>query len=288
MGLAYAIKEVSKRAPSWEAALVALAIGAIATTFFVRRQRASASPLIDFGLFRNRRFSSGVATALVASAALIGVELVFSQRLQLVLGLSPLEAGLLILPIPLASFVAGPLAGIALPRLGSERVLWSSLTMAGLGLAGFLFSYEAATTVWLSALALMGFGLGAAMTAASGAIMLSAPEDRAGMAASVEEVSYELGGAMGIAVMGSLMSALYTAAMVLPEGSGAVTAARDSLDEAIMAAEKLEPLMAERLVGVARAAFDQAFVGVVALAVAMLLATAFAILWSTRRGPANA
>ncbi|MFN3278144.1 MAG: hypothetical protein ACK41Y_07080 [Paracoccus hibiscisoli] len=82
-------------------------VGLIALTAFVRRQRASASPRIDFALFWNARFTAGVVAALVASAALIGVELVFGQRLQLVLDLSPREAGLMIMPIPFASFLRG-------------------------------------------------------------------------------------------------------------------------------------------------------------------------------------
>lgn len=286
IGLAYAIKEVSKREASVEAALAAAVVGIVATFLFVRRQRASTAPLVDFSLFRNSRFSSGVAAALVASAALMGVELVFSQRLQLVSGFSPLEAGLLILPIPLASFVAGPLTGLALPRLGSERILSGSLAIAGVGLAVYLLCYDARPAIWLTTLAIMGFGIGAAMTAASSAIMLSAPENHAGMAASVEEVSYELGGAIGIAVLGSVMSALYSATFVLPEGTGVSQTARDSLDEALLAAERLDPALAERFVELARTAFDNAFVGVVGLAVAMLLATASAIWWATRRPPA--
>ncbi|WP_410219200.1 hypothetical protein [Paracoccus sp. (in: a-proteobacteria)] len=96
-------------------------------TAFVRCQRAGASPLIDFALFRSARFASGMVTVLVTSAALIGVELVFSQRLQPVLALSALEAGLMILPIPAASFLAEPPMGLALPRRGATRVLTSAL-----------------------------------------------------------------------------------------------------------------------------------------------------------------
>lgn len=275
VGIAYAIKEAGKRAPSWETAAVAGVIGAAAIVLFVRRQRASLSPLIDFGLFRNPQFASGVAAATVASAALMGVELVFSQRVQLVLGLSPLQAGLVILPIPLASFFAGPIAGLMLPRWGSGRVMSTALGLAGLGLALFLLTYDAETVVWLPMLAVMGFGIGAAMAAASSAVMASAPEDRAGMAASVEEVSYELGGALGIAALGSVMSGIYTAMLVLPGGIDAV--ARDSLDEALIVAESLAPDVARDLVALARAAFDNAFVGVIAIAVAMLFATAAAI-----------
>jgi DHA2 family multidrug resistance protein-like MFS transporter len=277
VGIAYAIKEAGKRLPSWEAALVALVAGVVAMVLFVRRQRRSTAPLIDFSLFRCPQFSSGVATAAVASAALVGFELVFSQRLQLVLGLSPLQAGLLILPIPLASFFAGPIAGLLLPHLGAGRVMWSALALAGLGLAAFLATYDAASIVWVSALAVMGFGIGGAMSAASTAVMTSAPENRAGMAASVEEVSYELGGAIGIAVLGTIMSAIYMAALVMPEGLGVTAAARDSLDEALLAAEALAPDAAGTVIALARAAFDRAFEGVVATAVALLFAVAAAI-----------
>ncbi|WP_379068872.1 MFS transporter [Mesorhizobium sp. UC74_2] len=138
VGLTYAIKEIAKRDPSWPTAALTFTVGLITIVVFVRRQLASRTPLIDFSLFTNARFSAGVATAMVASAALIGVELVFSQRLQLVLGLSPLQAGLIILPIPLAAFVAGPLTGLALPRIGATRVLWSSLFLAGAMLVAYL------------------------------------------------------------------------------------------------------------------------------------------------------
>lgn len=282
IGVVYAVKEVSKRDPSWVTAPLAFAIGAVALAVFARRQRRSAAPLIDFSLFANPRFSSGVATALVASGALIGVELVFSQRLQLVLGYSPLEAGLLILPIPLAAFVAGPLTGLALPHVSPTNILSGALVLTGVALAVFLAVHNGPTAVWLAPLAVMGFGVGSAMTAASSAIMLSAPEDRAGMAASVEEVSYELGGALGIALLGSLMSLLYTRAMVLPEGIAIGPQARDSLDEALMLAAGLESGQSLQVTALARAAFDQAFTGVIAAAIACLLVVGLAV-WKASR-----
>lgn len=275
VGMVYAIKEFSKREPSWLTALVVLGIGAFAMTAFVRRQLHSANPLIDFALFRNARFTSGVVAALVASAALIGVELVFSQRLQLVLGLSPLQAGLMILPIPAASFLAGPLTGLALPRLGATRVLAWSLGLTGAALVLYLLTRQASAFVWLPVLSVMGFGVGAAMTAASSVIMMSAPENRAGMAASIEEVSFELGGALGVAILGSTMTALYTRAMSVP--AGVAETAADSLDEAIVAAEALNSVAAARVIDMARGAFDQAFVGVIALAAVLVLAAAMGI-----------
>lgn len=282
VGLVYAVKEISKRDASLLAALIAFTIGLVAMVVFVRRQQTSTSPLIDFSLFKNVRFTCGVIAALVASAALVGVELVFSQRLQLVLELSPLQAGLMILPIPLASFFAGPLTGLALPRLGALRVLTWAMTLTGVALVVYLLTHLGPSWLWLSVLAAMGFGIGAAMTAASSVIMLSAPEEHAGMAASIEEVSFELGGALGIAILGSVMSALYTYAMIIPAGLPAIVA--DSLDEALIVADSLDTTKAEHLAQLARAAFDDAFVGVIALAAVLVLSVAVGIWRKIPRG----
>lgn len=278
-GLIYALKETAKRDPSWGMAGLTLVAGLLAMAWFVRRQRRSRFPLIDFSLFVDPCFSAGVATAMAAAAALIGVELVFSQRLQLVLGLSPLEAGWLILPIPLAALVAAPLTGAALSRLGSAHVLWGALLVTGLALLAFLASYDGPVGLWIAALTVMGLGSGAAMTAASSAIMLSAPENQAGMAASVEEVSYELGGTLGIALLGSLMSVLYTRAMLLPPGIVIAPEARDSIDQAFALSEQLARPQAEQVAAMARMAFDQAFTGVVGAAALMLITVALVVRW---------
>ena len=99
VGAIYALKELSKPTPDVSALLVAALIGVLFLVLFVRRQQRSAHPMIDFSLFRNRLFAGGIGVALLSMVALIGVELVLSQRLQLVLGLSPLQAALFILPI---------------------------------------------------------------------------------------------------------------------------------------------------------------------------------------------
>lgn len=277
IAVTFALKELAKRDSSFVLFAGALVIGLVALFVFVRRQRANGGMLIDFSLFRNRKFSSGVMAASVSSASLIGVELVFSQRLQLVSGYSPLEAGLLILPIPLAAFVAGPLVGLTLPKIGAARVLWGGMLITGLGTVLYLLSFNQQPHLWLIGLSIMGFGVGAAMTGASTSIMGNAPEDKAGMAASIEEVSYEMGGSMGVTIFGSLMTAIYTAFMILPEGLGLSEKARDSLDEALIFAEKLPENQAQHLRELGFAAFDQAFVWVIAAAAALIFTTALLI-----------
>ncbi|MBX8824910.1 MFS transporter [Ochrobactrum sp. SFR4] len=283
VGVTFALKELAKRDSSMLLFVVSMIVGLIALAVFYRRQRATNGMLVDFSLFGNRKFSSGVMAASVSSAALIGVELVFSQRLQLVAGYSPLQAGLLILPIPLAAFVAGPLVGWGLPKIGEARVLWGGMLITGLGTALYLFSFQMQPHIWLIGLMIMGFGVGAAMTGASTAIMGNAPEEKAGMAASVEEVSYELGGATGVTIFGSLMTAIYTAFMIVPEGSGFPETIRDSLDEALLLAETLPAEQAQHLREVGFVAFDQAFMWVIATASLLIFATALLIYRMNRK-----
>ncbi|QYM73052.1 MFS transporter [Pseudochrobactrum sp. Wa41.01b-1] len=283
VGVTFALKELAKRDSSMLLFAVSMIVGLIALVVFYRRQRATNGMLVDFSLFGNRKFSSGVMAASVSSAALIGVELVFSQRLQLVAGYSPLQAGLLILPIPLAAFVAGPLVGWGLPKIGEARVLWGGMLITGLGTALYLLSFQMQPHIWLIGLMIMGFGVGAAMTGASTAIMGNAPEEKAGMAASVEEVSYELGGATGVTIFGSLMTAIYTAFMIVPEGSGFPETIRDSLDEALLLAETLPAEQAQHLREVGFMAFDQAFMWVIATASLLIFATALLIYRMNRK-----
>ncbi|WPB72697.1 MFS transporter [Archangium violaceum] len=274
VGVVYAIKECGKRTPSWTVALLALVMGAAFLAVFARRQRRSAHPLIDFTLFRQPTFAAAVAAAVISSAALVGLQLVFSQRLQLVLGLSPLQSGLFTLPLPLASFVAGPLTGRVLARLGDTRVMAAALLCAGLGMGGYLLAHDAPVVLQVVSLLVLGAGIGATMTAASSTILHRAPPERAGMAASIEEVSYELGGALGVTVMGSLLSAVYTASLSVPAELALPAVVRDSLDEALVVAEGLPSASGILIRTLARAAFDSAFVAVLATATGLLLAAA--------------
>lgn len=282
VGVTYAIKTAGKPSPDWSTVGVALVVGVVFLIAFVRRQQRSVHPLLDFKLFRNPAFASAVVAALVASASLIGMELVFSQRLQLVLGYSPLEAGWAIVPLPLAAFVAGPIAGRLLPRLGGARMLPIALLISGVGMAGYLFVRDMGLMPSIVTLAILGFGVGATMTAASSTIMQSAPPERAGMAASVEEVSYELGGALGVTFMGSLLSFVYARGMQVPQTAALPSVVRDSLDEAQLVAEQLPAALAESLTRLANTAFDQGFNAVIAAAAILLIATAAWGRWHAR------
>ena len=283
IGFAYVVEELGSR----QSSVVILAGAAIATaimlTVFVRRQLRLKDPLLDFTLFRNLEFTLGVITAIVASLAIAGTELAISQRLQLVLGYSPLQAALYILPAPLGAFIGGPLASLMLRRVGAATTMSGALAISSIGAAGYLLCYNADLVLQLICIAINGLGLGASMAAASNAVMTHAPEGRAGMAASIEEVSFELGGTIGISIFGSILSGVYTAVMVLPDGAGVASAARDSIDAALIAAERLPTDIAAVVTSHAHRAFDQAFLTVIVAATLVLLGTALLVWLGTSR-----
>lgn len=281
VGLAYAFKEVAMRAPSYPAAAAAAAIGALALVWFARRQRGNPHPLIDFSLFDNRAFRIAVVAALVAAFSVIGLALIWSQRLQLVLDYSPLHAALFMLPSAVLAFVGGPLAGWLTPRWGASRVMAAGLLLGALGEAGLFVAAHAPLVPQLLCLAVFGLGVGASLAAASDAIMSHAPPERAGMAASLEEVSIELGGAIGITVLGSVLAGVYSATLMLPAGAAFPPAVREGIDQALAVAKTLPADAARLLTGSAHQAFDGAYLAALAVN-AVLLAVVAVLAWRAR------
>jgi len=279
VGLAFAIKELAMESPSLWLAATSAAIGALALGIFIRRQRRSATPMIDFTLFNNRDFTISVLVALVSSFSVLGLELVLSQRLQLVLGYSPLEAALLVLPGSLLAFVGGPLAGWLAPRHGVGRVMTGALLLGGTSVVGLLLVVNAGRGAQIICLSAFGLGLGASMAVASHAIMSHAPVERAGMAASLEEVSFELGGAIGITVLGSLLAGVYSATLVLPKGLVLPPSVREGIDQALRVAEGLPSDASRLLMAAVHQAFDVAYLSALAIDALLLLAIAAAAWW---------
>jgi DHA2 family multidrug resistance protein-like MFS transporter len=284
VSLVYAVKEASSRTGDLTVVLMAVVIGMVGLALFVDRQRRLVYPLVDFALFKNRLLIGGVLTAIFSSSVNIGFMYALTQRMQLVEGMTPFEAGTFVVATPLASFFAGAFAGWLLPRLGTAKMLWGTLVVASIGLLMFYISYEdMSRTIQFISLMVLGLGIGAATTTASSAIMNNAPVERAGMAASVEEVSYEIGGAIGVAVLGSVLSFLYTHSFEIPERLSDVSqVVRDSLDEAILVSEALPQAQADLLVEIGKVSFNQGFVGVMIVSMVILTVTAV-VVWNMTR-----
>ena len=278
VALAYGIKEFAK--PDSQALLAwsALLLGVVTLAVFVRRQLRLPQPLIDFRLLSAAPIATGIVIALVASMTLIGFELVLSQRLQLVRGKSPLEAGAFVLPISLGSFFAGPVAGALIGRIGCPRVIAAGLVMCASGIAGYLCLNDASALVQVATLALCGVGIGSSLTASSTLVMTNVLEDRAGMAGSVEGVAYEFGGGFGVTIFGSLMTAIYVAHV---RSAGIEAQAGSSLDEAYRYAQQSSD--AAPVLQSAMQAFEASFTTVSSVVIALLFSLAVAVLALTRR-----
>ena len=213
----------------------ALATGLVAGLAFVRRQRRLPHPLLDFSLFLNPAFAAGVLGAVSVTFTTGGVLLGVSQRFQWVAGYTPLQSGLLASVLFIGTLPSSILGGLWLHHIGLRRLIAGGLAVGALGMlaaaqalpwhpSGLPAAHEGLG--WLvTGLLLAGLGLGATISVASTAIVESAPPHRAGMASSVEEVAYEFGALLSIALLGSLLTGLYTVFVQLPPGVDA-TAAR--------------------------------------------------------------
>ncbi|WP_084958876.1 MFS transporter [Thermoactinospora rubra] len=262
----YGLKELADD-PARVAAYAAIVIGAVFGVAFVRRQRRLAEPLVDLRLFGNRSFSAALAIMAVAMVVQGGVYLFMSQHLQLVEGLSPLAAGLW-MAVPALGLVAGSLAapvvaGVFRPGL----VVGAGLVASA---AGFAVVVAGDGLGWLVTGVTVAF-LGMAPVGALGLDLVvgSAPPERAGSASAMAESGGELGIALGIALLGSVGTAVYGSAVTSPQ-------AGDSLSEALDAADDLPPGPAAALVAEAQAAFNQGLLAVAALSAVLVLGLAVA------------
>ena len=271
VSLVYALMEAARPEAGLLEATFAGVIGVTVMVIFVRRQNRSPSPMIDFSLFGNGRFTAGVLTAMTGTLAGAGVQLALTQRLQLVIGYSPFHAALFMLPISISAFVAGSLNGFVLHKVGVGRALWTSLIMSAIGLIGYAVFRNSSAIEQVASFVILGFGVGVGSAMASTAIMINAPEDKAGMAGAIESVAYELGGVLGIAILGSILAFTYTKALVLPSGIPAPALAKDSLDQALLLAGHLSGDATTKLITQAKTAFDIAFVTVLVAGTAMML-----------------
>ncbi|WP_307828075.1 MFS transporter [Nocardioides sp. SYSU D00038] len=258
----YAVKHLARSGVDVEG-VVALVVGAAALTAFVRRCLAQPRPMVALRLFANPVFRSGVFCALAASTAMMALLFTGSQWLQLVQGWSPLVAGVALVPLAVGGLVGSPFAPALAARVGARPVVVGGLVMLGLGSAAIALLPRPMPYVGL-ALAFGVVGLGtAALGVGSALIMGSAPVDDAGSAGAIEEISYELGGVLGVAVLGSLVGATYRHGLPADASPAAVDSVAGSVGTPWSA--------------VAEAAFTDAFAVVGAVAAVVMLATAWAV-----------
>jgi DHA2 family multidrug resistance protein-like MFS transporter len=256
--IVYAIKSVASHGFGVDTA-AGIMIGVASGIAFVRRQRRSASPMLDMALFERGAFSGAVGVNLLSVTAYVGGLLFVSQHLQLVLGMSPLEAGLVLIP-GLVVMIASGLAIVPI----AKRVRPSIVIPVGLSISAAAYAVVALSGGRLSALELalifvgLGLGIGAAETVSNELIIATAPADKAGAASAVSETAYELGAVLGTTILGTILTASYRANVVLPESLSAAqrAAAGETLGGAVSVAGQVPGGVAETLLESARVAFD--------------------------------
>lgn len=205
-GLTMTIKQVANPNRTVAVLVAAACISAVAAVLFARRQQRLDDPLLTLDIFRSRLFAGGVVAAAGAMFVVAGVELMTSQQLQLVEGFTPLHSGAVLTAMAVAAIPASVLGGANLHRVGFLPLIAGGFLGAALGTALLVPGTAAdGLALELAGLALIGVSAGSVMSVSSIAILGAAPAHRSGMAAGVEEVSYELGTLITVAITGSLV-----------------------------------------------------------------------------------
>jgi MFS transporter, DHA2 family, multidrug resistance protein len=285
LAVIFGLKRIAQDGVDWTSALSILA-GLAVGVAFMRRQERLADPLIDLRLFRVPAFNAALAANTFGFFVNFGIAVFIAQYLQLVIGLSPFEAGLWTVPYAGAFIVGALLTPLLVRRILPSLVIAGGLALAG---AGFVLLTQAdgdsslATVVIGSVV--FALGLAPVYTLAADVMVGAAPPERAGAAAGISETSSEFGGALGIAILGAIGTAVYRGQIddSVPPGvpADAAEAARDTLGGAVAAGDELPGQLAPELVDAAREAFTQALqvaatlnaavaIGAAILAVALL------------------
>ncbi|MEW2061552.1 MFS transporter [Streptomyces sp. NPDC007002] len=236
------------------------ALGLALLILFVRRQKRRRHPLIDVAMFARPAFSTAVGCIVLAMLALVGLQLIAVQYLQLVLGLTPLETGLRLLPLTFAAMAAGATGSYTLRRFGPRRMVgWGFVLTASSVLVLTAMGQHDRPALLTAAFVLLGFGLQTTLFGAYESMLSDAPPERAGGAAAIGETSYQLGAGLGIALLGSVMNAAYAPGLASLREKGvparAASDASHSLGEAYQVAAQLGGPMGDLLRSTARHAF---------------------------------
>jgi DHA2 family multidrug resistance protein-like MFS transporter len=255
----FGLKEIAQDGLS-VIAVVAIAAGLALAVGFVVRQRRLADPMIDVGLFRLRVFNAALAANFLAIFIAVGYFLFVAQYLQLVIGLSPLEAGLWSLPSAVAFIIGSQLAPRLLYGVRPAYVVAGGLALASIGLG--LLTQVGVTSGLVPLIAgsvIISLGLAPVFGVTTELIVGAAPPEQAGAASGISETAAELGGALGIAILGSVGLAIYRSELAdrLPAAVPAevVEAARDTLGSAAAAAAQLPGDLGAAVLAAARQAF---------------------------------
>ncbi|HYP48042.1 MAG TPA: MFS transporter [Thermoleophilaceae bacterium] len=275
----WALIEAPERGWTSTPIVAAFATGAVILAAFVAWERHTPQPMLDVSVFRNMRFTAANVSITFVFFALMGVMYFLTTYLQSVMGYSALQAGLRMAPIAAGLILAAKLSVILTARFGTKAVVAGGLLLVGISLGAF--TAVEVTTPYFSkvagALTFMGVGMGLAMAPATEAIMGSLPKAKAGIGSAMNDVVREVGGTLGVAVLGSIVSSGYASGMdgatsKLPHE--AAEAAGDSVGGAHEVAGEVGGSAGAKLIALADQSFVEAMTTAAGLAAGVALAGA--------------
>jgi predicted MFS family arabinose efflux permease len=209
--LTYTIIEAPSRGWASTTTLAGFALAAALLVGFVARERRAAHPMLDLTLFRDRRFSAASGAVTVTFFALFGFIFLVTQYFQFVRGYGALSTGARILPVAVSIAIASVVGAALAPRIGTKVVVTTGMVLFGaaflwIGTSGVATSYP---RVIVPQMVMMGLGMGLISTPATESILLVLPPARAGVGSAVNDATRELGGTLGVAVVGSVFSSVF-------------------------------------------------------------------------------
>lgn len=242
--------------------LAAIVGGLLVLAGFVWHEKRSSHPAIDITYFRKPAFSAAVAAIALVFFALMGVTFFSAFYLQSVRGYTALESGLLIVPLAAAQMIFAPRARLVVDRFGARAVCTVGMLLVAAGLASFAL-FDTGTPVWAMCLVffVQGTGMAHIMPPVTVAVMQALPREKAGSGSAVNNTFRQVGGALGIAVLGSVLSTVYRGDIEAHLGAvpaGARDVAGESIEATLGVAEKLGPVAGKPLVAAAHDAFISA------------------------------
>ncbi|QMU76260.1 MFS transporter [Streptacidiphilus sp. PB12-B1b] len=285
----YAVQTGAQSGPARPQVLGAAVVGVAALLLFGLRQARIAHPLIDLPLLRSRAFAGSLGANVVAILSVSALSLAFSQYFQDVRGWSPLQTGLALLAGPAGAMIGGPCCALVIGRIGRARTVALGLGLMAAGMVCFsLIGPHTGYAVLAPAVVVNGIGMGLVFGTTNDTMMASAPKERAGGAAAIGETAMEIGGGLGIAVLGSVLTACYRSGLHLPAGVGpaAASAARQTVGGATAAGAAVPAPQGAELIAAARHAFVHAMNLTTLIGAVLLALGAAATLFALRGVPA--
>jgi EmrB/QacA subfamily drug resistance transporter len=293
VALVYAIIEAPSRGWTNGSELAWFAAAAVLLGSFVWWELQSDHPMLNVRFFENPRFTAANMSITLVFFALFGSLFFLTQYLQFILGYTPLQAGLRTAPIALVMIVVAPITGMLVHRLGNKVLVVAGMSVVAIGL--FLMSRMTATSGYglvLGSILVLASGMSLAMTPATESVMGSLPRDKAGVGSAMNDTTRQIGGALGVAVLGSVFTSAYSSGLagVLPRLSAAVGAqVESSVGAALGVARSIGGASGQGLANVAVGSFIDAMSRALVLgSLVALLGAAISLIWLPNRAEPDA